>query len=248
MTVSLCSFMNKSTPTGQVSRQLFWLASGMFFLSGGTGLAYQVIWFKRFTHVWGSSSLAFAAVGGSFLFGLGVGAYASGRLADRLVRPLRWYGICELVIGLAALTVPFQIEALVGISSAIYAHLPQEPVVRFLLQFLVTLLIIGPPCALMGATLPLLTRELTARDGALDQATGWLYAINTYGAAAGCYLTGFQLLPAVGLVTANNGTALLNIAIGVAAILVEQRLGGRAPRKTCGGEGEAATRLVRRDP
>ena len=100
---------------------------------------------QTFTHVWGSSSLAFAAVGGSFLFGLGVGAYASGRLADRLVRPLRWYGICELVIGLAALTVPFQIEALVGISSAIYAHLPQEPVVRFLLQFLVTLLIIGPP-------------------------------------------------------------------------------------------------------
>ena len=58
----------------------------------------------------------------------------------------------------------------------------------------------------MGATLPLLTRNLR-RDGALDQATGWLYAINTYGAAAGCYLTGFQLLPAVGLVTANNGTA-----------------------------------------
>ncbi|HVU89862.1 MAG TPA: fused MFS/spermidine synthase [Pirellulales bacterium] len=222
--------MAKSAKTGQVSRRLFWLASGMFFLSGGTGLAYQVIWFKRFTHVWGSSSLAFAAVGGSFLFGLGVGAYLSGRLADRLVRPLGWYGVCESFIGLAALSIPLQIQALIGLSSAIYAHLPQEPLVRFLLQFLVTLVIIGPPCALMGATLPLLTRELTARDGALDEATGWLYAINTYGAAAGCYLTGFHVLPALGLVTANNSTALLNIAIGVAAIVVQERVGVRSPR------------------
>jgi spermidine synthase len=228
--------MNKSLPASQVSRRLFWLASAMFFLSGGTGLAYQVIWFKRFTHVWGSSSLAFAAVGGSFLFGLGVGAYISGRFADRLARPLRWYGICELIIGLAALTIPFQIEALVGLSSTIYAHLPQEPVVRFLLQFLVTLVIIGPPCALMGATLPLLTRELTAREGALDQATGWLYAINTYGAAVGCYLTGFQLLPALGLVAANNWTALMNITIGVAAIVIERRARTHAPRKVAPAE------------
>ena len=65
----------KNTPAqNPISRRLFWLASAMFFLSGGTGLAYQVIWFKRFSHVWGSSSLAFAAVGGSFLFGLGLGA------------------------------------------------------------------------------------------------------------------------------------------------------------------------------
>ena len=71
----------------------------MFFLSGGTGLAYQVIWFKRFAHVWGSSSLAFASVGGSFLFGLGMGAYLIGRYADSFDRPLRWYGICELAIG-----------------------------------------------------------------------------------------------------------------------------------------------------
>ena len=70
-------------PKKTISPRIFWLASLLFFVSGGTGLAYQVVWFKRFSHVWGSSSLAFAAVGGSFLFGLGLGAYLLGRVADR---------------------------------------------------------------------------------------------------------------------------------------------------------------------
>jgi len=202
----------------QESRRLFWIASLMFFLSGGTGLAYQVIWFKRFAHVWGSSSLAFASVGGSFLFGLGVGAYFLGRYADRVVRPLRWYGFCELAIGVLAILIPLEIEFLVGQSASFYSSLPSDPMLRYSLQFLVTLLVVGPPCVLMGGTLPLLIRELTTRDGRLDQATGWLYAINTFGAAAGCFLTGFLLLPSLGLATTNYLAAAVNLSIGAVAV------------------------------
>ncbi|HEY1603099.1 MAG TPA: fused MFS/spermidine synthase [Pirellulales bacterium] len=208
----------------RTSRNIFWLASLMFCLSGGTGLAYQVIWFKRFAHVWGSSSLAFAAVGGSFLFGLGVGAYLLGRYADRVLRPLRWYGCCELAIGALAIVIPLQIQFLVEQSAGFYWRLPGDPLLRFLLQFVVTLLVVGPPCVLMGGTLPLLIRELTARDGRLDQATGWLYAINTFGAAAGCFLTGFWLLPQHGLVVANYLAAAVNISIGAVAVYLTQRV------------------------
>src|SRR4029453_12358280 len=96
-----------------ISPRFFFLSSLLFFASGSTGLAYQLVWFKRFSHVWGSTSLAFAAVGGSFLFGLGVGAYLLGRFADRVSVPLRWYGFCELAIGAFALLIPFEIAALV---------------------------------------------------------------------------------------------------------------------------------------
>lgn len=202
-----------------ITPQLFWLASLLFFLSGGTGLAYQVVWFKRFSHVWGSSSLAFAAVGGSFLFGLGLGAYLIGRFADRVARPLRWYGVCELAIGILALVIPFEIAALVDASVSLYASIPEQPILRYGFQFAITLLVIGPPCMLMGGTLPLLIRQLTARDGSLDQATAWLYAINTFGAAAGCYLTGFHLLPALGLLATNNLAAGINLTIGVVSVL-----------------------------
>jgi spermidine synthase len=206
-----------------VSGSLFWIASLMFFLSGGTGLAYQVIWFKRFAHVWGSSSLAFASVGASFLFGLGLGAYLIGRFADRMERPLRWYGVAEIAIGVLALLIPFQIAWLIQASAGFYPRLPDDPFWRYMVQFGITLLVVGPPTVLMGGTLPLLIRQLTARDGSLDQATGWLYAINTFGAAAGCYLTGFHFLPAFGLFGTNVACAFLNIAIGVAAVIVSMQ-------------------------
>jgi spermidine synthase len=199
---------------------LFWLASLLFFVSGGTGLIYQVIWFKRFAHLWGSSSLAFAAVGGSFLFGLGVGAYLIGRRADNVASPLRWYGFCELAIGLLALAIPLEIAALVDASIGIYAYIPEQPLARYVVQFAITVLVIGPPCILMGGTLPLLIRQLTSRDGSLDQATGWLYAINTFGGAAGCYLAGFHLLPSLGMIATNNITAAVNIAIGLLSLAV----------------------------
>jgi spermidine synthase len=218
-----------------VQSRLFWVASLVFFLSGGTGLAYQVVWFKRFAHVWGSSSLAFGAVASSFLFGLGLGAYLIGRYADRAAVPLRWYGVCEVAIGLLALVIPFEIAALVDASAGLYARIPEQPFLRYLVQFAITLVVVGPPCVLMGGTLPLLIRQLTARDGSIDQATGWLYAINTFGAAAGCYLTGFHLLPWLGLLWTNNYAAALNLAIGMVSLLVaasiERLAVGRAPRQ-----------------
>ncbi len=149
--------------------------------------------------------------------------YLLGRFADRVIRPLRWYGFCELAIGVLAMVIPLEIEFLVEHSASFYSSLPDDPLFRFLLQFGVTLLVVGPPCVLMGGTLPLLIRELTSRDGRLDQATGWLYAINTFGAAAGCFLTGFWLLPAIGLSATNLMAATVNLSIGGMAVWMTQR-------------------------
>jgi spermidine synthase len=212
------------SPTRKASpfNRTFYLASLLFAASGGTGLIYQVIWFKRFAHVWGSTSLAFAAVGASFLFGLGLGAYLIGRRADRAFSPLRWYGVCELAIGLWALVIPIEISTLVDASVRLYATIPDAPLLRFLMQVGITAVVVGPACVLMGGTLPLLVRQLTARDASMDQATGWLYGINTLGGAAGCYLAGFHLLPSLGLFWANHLTAAVNILIGLTAIVLSR--------------------------
>ncbi|MGH9389047.1 MAG: hypothetical protein ACRD1Z_05475, partial [Vicinamibacteria bacterium] len=68
-----------------------WGATALFFTSGATGLAYEVIWFRRFSHIWGASTLAMAAVVASFLLGLGIGAHFLGRKADRMATPLKGY-------------------------------------------------------------------------------------------------------------------------------------------------------------
>ena len=72
------------------ARVVFLLASLCFFASGMTGLAYQVIWFKRFAHAWGSSGLAMGSVVASFLFGLGAGAL----LAPKEPGGLNIEGLC----------------------------------------------------------------------------------------------------------------------------------------------------------
>ena len=197
---------------------MFWCASLLFFLSGGTGLAYQVVWFKKFNHVWGSSSLAMAAVVASFLTGLGLGAHLIGRITDRVKGPLFWYGAAEILIGIIALIIPLEIQVLQYIAAAMYSSLLESQVLHTIVRYFFTFIVLAPPCILMGGTLPLLCKHFLRPGGAPRESTGWLYAINTLGATLGCYLAGFHIAPTIGLFWMNIGVAVLNLAIGGAAI------------------------------
>jgi len=201
---------------------LFWSASALFFLSGGTGLAYQVVWFKRFSHVWGNSNLAMAAVVASFLTGLGLGAHLIGRVTDRIKNPLFWYGASEAAIGVLVLIFPLELKALTWVSSLLYPVLADLPILHSIVRFLLTFLVLGPICILMGGTLPLLLKHFVPPDSAPRESAGWLYAINTLGAATGCYLAGFHIVPSLGLLGTNIIVAVLNLAIGGLAMALDK--------------------------
>ncbi|MHC4480822.1 MAG: spermidine synthase family protein, partial [Planctomycetota bacterium] len=193
------------------------LASILFFLSGGTGLAYEIVWFKRFSSVWGSSYLAVAAVVGSFLFSLGLGAYFLGPLADRARFPLFGYGLCQLGIGALALAVPYQVRWLLAVAGRLYPLLHGAPLVHYVARFALTLAVLGPPCVLMGASLPLLISQFVPPKARLGPTAAWLYAVNTLGASAGCYVSGFHLLPALGLFWTNVGAVAVSVGVGILA-------------------------------
>jgi spermidine synthase len=197
--------------------------SALFFASGATGLAYEVVWLKRFGHVWGSSSLAIAAVVAAFLGGLGLGAWLFGRVSDRVRRPLAVYGACEIAIGALAIAVPYAIDALVALSRPLYGALSSQPCLLALARTAATALVLAPPCALMGGTLPLLVREMSSTRVSAGAATAWLYALNAVGAAAGAWIAGFHLLPALGLARTGGLAAASSIAVGVAAIALARR-------------------------
>ena len=57
-------------------RGFSWWISALFFCSGATSLGYEVIWFKRFANVWGSSALAMAVVVASVLMMVGSRLFA----------------------------------------------------------------------------------------------------------------------------------------------------------------------------
>jgi spermidine synthase len=102
----------------------------------------------------GSSTLSQTVVVTAFLFGLAAGAFWIGRLADRIRSPLLGYSYCEIAIGIFGLLIPYEIVVLRWISASIYPAMQSYLALQFAVRFLLTFLVIGPPCILMGGTLP----------------------------------------------------------------------------------------------
>ncbi len=171
------------------------------FLSGATALVYEIVWARHLSLVLGSTTSAAAAVLSSFMLGLALGALFVGSRADRSRRPLRWYGVLEVGIGLYALALP----SLLDLAGDVLTGSP------WLSAFLLLLI----PSALMGGTLPLLAR--CGADGRERGARvfGNLYGVNTIGAVAGAILGPLVLMQAFGLSGATWWAASVNIGLGI---------------------------------
>src|SRR5215475_9683697 len=95
----------------------------IFFLSGATGLVYEVIWVRLTGLVFGNTSHAISVVLGAFMAGLALGSWWLGRKADRVSSPLRFYGLLEVGIGLSAALVPFAFRSLDSVYWAVAPRL-----------------------------------------------------------------------------------------------------------------------------
>src|SRR6266478_6042216 len=84
----------------------------IFFLSGATGLVYEVIGVRLTGLVFGNTSQAISTVLGAFMAGLALGSWKLGQKSDRTDNPLRMYGLLEIGIGLSAALVPLVFRAL----------------------------------------------------------------------------------------------------------------------------------------
>lgn len=84
----------------------------VFFLSGATGLIYEVLWTRQLALIFGVTTYAVSTVLATYMGGLALGSYLVGRQVDRVRDPLRLYAVLEAGIGLYALLVPFLFAAL----------------------------------------------------------------------------------------------------------------------------------------
>lgn len=201
---------------------MFTLLLTVFLLSGASGLIYQVLWQRQLALVFGVSAYATATVLAAFMGGLALGGYAAGRVADRVRSPLVWYGIVEVLIGLAGLLTPLAFSYLQEVYGPLYRAVGGSglaPVIRFAVAFVVLLV----PTALMGASFPLIVKAaLGSRDDG-GRAIGLLYAINTFGAVIGTLAAGFVLIGEVGIRGSIGVAAGLNLLAGVISVVVGRR-------------------------
>src|SRR5205823_7271709 len=78
----------------------------LFFLSGATGLVYELLWVRVLYQTFGSTIQSVTTVVAAYMGGLGLGAWLFGRRADRHPRPAALYGVLELAIGIFGLISP----------------------------------------------------------------------------------------------------------------------------------------------
>jgi len=196
----------------------------LFFLSGATGLVYELLWVRVLYQTFGSTIQSVTTVVAAYMGGLGLGAWLLGRRADHHARPAALYGWLEVAIGLFGLASPVILalthRVYVGTAATLALHGAASVALRFALAGAVLLI----PTTLMGGTLPVLTRAFTGADRSqLQRSLGRLYGLNTLGAVVGTALAGFFLIEYVGVRASLWGTAAVNLALGAGAIALARR-------------------------
>ncbi|HSC70733.1 MAG TPA: fused MFS/spermidine synthase [Candidatus Methylomirabilis sp.] len=196
-----------------------------FFLSGASGLVYEIVWMRMLGLVFGHAVFAVTTVLAAFMGGLALGAALLGRLIDRWGRPLRVYAVLEGAIGLYALVAPALFAAAQTAYVWLYRTLGLSLPGLTLIQFILVSLILLVPTTLMGASLPVLGRFFIRHLDGLGRKVGDLYALNTAGAVLGSAAAGFFLLPALGVTVTTILAAAANLGIGAWALMAD-RWGG----------------------
>jgi spermidine synthase len=201
----------------------------LFFISGALALVYEVIWLRMLVLVFGSTHFAVSTVLTAFMAGLALGAYLLGRQIDRRWNPVRVYGILEIGIGLYALLVPFLFDLMLPVGRWLWLWASPTFFVFSFLRFLFVGFVLIIPCAMMGGTLPVLSRFVTRQRDSMGLSVGTLYGLNTFGAVVGTAGTGFLLIPVLGVQKSIYLAAAMNILLGVASILLSRRKAAERP-------------------
>jgi spermidine synthase len=196
----------------------------LFFVSGMCGLIYQVLWLRLLALVFGVTVYAASTVLASFMGGLALGSLVAGRLVDRAARPLLWYGVAEILVGLSALATPAALGAVERLYVALYPSLPHALPVLTLARFLFAFAVLIVPTTLMGATLPIVVKSSLLRGEGVGRRAGLLYGTNTAGAILGTLLAGFFLIGSLGVSASFLLAAGLNILVGLAAVAASPAL------------------------
>ena len=221
------------------------LLPGLFFLSGISGLLYEVAWTRMLHLLFGDTVLAVSTVLASFMAGLALGSFWSGRYVDRRPRVLGLYAGLEAGIGLSAVLLPVVLQALTPVYVGLHRYLDGSFWLFSGVRFLLAFCLLCVPTALMGATLPVLSRYMVRTNATLGWSVGTLYALNTGGAVLGCFAAGYVLLGRVGLSRTVWIGAALNLAIAVVVWVgqrwtEEERHTPGAPSRTSGEAPPAA--------
>ncbi len=193
-----------------------WLSAFVLTLTGVVTFTTEIAWTRVFALVIGPSTYAFAATVAVFIGGLAVGATAGSMLAARTRQRAMALGV---VLGLAAI-------AIAAATTAAGTWLPRRVMADFaaahggsllFTHAALAALLIAPAAIGIGAAFPI-ALELAGGGEAPSRRIGGIYALNTVASVVGSLLTGFVMIPLVGLERTLQLATLLVIVASAGAL------------------------------
>lgn len=206
----------------------------LFFLSGATGLVFEVLWLRGLGLLFGNTAYAAAATLSVFFLGLAAGARVWGARSHRYPNPLRSYALLECGVALTALLYLGLLKGYHFAYAALVGALGYGALLT-MAKLLLAAAALFPPAFLMGGTLPLLAEHLVRDRNQLGRTGSLLYAVNTAGAAFGALLAGFWLPRLFGFAASYGGALATVLFIAATAFALSA---GAA--RSLGGNTQAA--------
>ena len=187
------------------------LALGMSFISGGSALVYQLALVRYISLITGGTVLAISSALIAYLGGIALGSYLLGHRGDRARGGWRYYAVLE--IGVAA-------GVLLWIATSPAWNLFASQLVAPVLICLIAISLL-PATLCLGGTLPILARCLSNRSpGPLIRL---VYTFNLLGAALGCLLASWWMIPSAGTLATIFIAAFLNLIVAATAWWISGR-------------------------
>jgi spermidine synthase len=198
----------------------------LFAISGFSGLIYESVWTQYLKLLLGHAALAQTLVLTIFMGGMALGAWLAARYTVKLPNLLLSYAIVEVVIGLAGITFHGVFNTVTEFAyNSVMPALGDRMLVDGFKWGLASLLV-APQSILLGMTFPLMSGALVRRfPSESGGAIATLYFSNSLGAVAGVLVSGFWLIPQVGLPGAVLGAGLLNVLLALVVWLLAKQTG-----------------------
>ncbi len=185
----------------------WWAVAILYFLSGLSSLAFEVLWARMLSMQFGVSIFGVVLTVAAFMIGLGLGSLAGVRWAKLCNKPLTIFAVLETAIALYALLLPNLLHSVSGWMESIAVQL--SLVQWYLLQGAEALCLLVIPAFAMGVGFALMLKVVERTPLSL----GKLYGLNTIGGAVGA-LFPLWSLPLLGWTVSVRIVALLGLAVG----------------------------------
>lgn len=202
-------------------------------LTGGVSMGLEVLATRCLALIFGASLQVFAIVLMAFILGIGIGS--------AVIASPRWKHLSRematmlLLLGAAAWigVLMFKINQLTALYLYVQSGISRSSVGYFYHEVatsIISIIVLGLPAGALGAVLPLWIRAVSETTDLLGDRVGRLLTWNTLGAVGGVLLTGFVLMPNIGL----RGSFVVLGYVLVAAVLLMALITRRIIMAVCG--------------